>query len=182
MSSHELPRSPTISPTVAGVLGLLDADLSEREAALCFAWSRMGVVETPSPKESLMPFEGFLEALCHLSLLKALPTDEQLAASKHLDASTHLAELLKADKAAFKQMLASGGTEWGEGVHLNGYKIPGGSTADPLPRRLEHMIHVILRRVEVACGQKDPRVLPGTVELTSEQYLWWKGQIFEKVR
>ena len=54
MSSHELPRSPTISPTVAGVLGLLDADLSEREAALCFAWSRMGVVETPSPKESLM--------------------------------------------------------------------------------------------------------------------------------
>lgn len=43
-------------------LGLIDIDLSERDAALCFAWSRMVVVDSQSEKgrmrESSLPFEG----------------------------------------------------------------------------------------------------------------------------
>jgi hypothetical protein len=63
-------------------LDLINADLSERDVAFAFTWSRMVVAQPYSAVGSIknqhVPFEGWLEALCRLSALKALPTDLEL--------------------------------------------------------------------------------------------------------
>ena len=49
-------------------------DLSERSALNCFTWSRMVVEESGTVRaqrrEAALPFEGFMEAVCHLATLK----------------------------------------------------------------------------------------------------------------
>ena len=53
---------------------LIGVDCSERDASMCFAWSRMCVVdeltERGRMRDSHLPFEGFLEALIRMSILK----------------------------------------------------------------------------------------------------------------
>ena len=61
---------------------LLD-DVSEKDALRAYCWSLM-VVRDPDTavgrrKETLMPFESFLEALCHMARMKALPSAAELA-------------------------------------------------------------------------------------------------------
>ena len=54
--------------------GLIGADLTERDATLAFSWSRVCVCdvsdERGQARDSQLPFEGFLEALVHIALLK----------------------------------------------------------------------------------------------------------------
>ena len=60
------------------------ADLSDRDALRIFGWSRTGLVTSPALyakaqlRDSRFAFEGFCEAVCHLALIKALPTDREL--------------------------------------------------------------------------------------------------------
>ena len=60
----------------------LDPEMALADALLCFAWSRMLVIDgwtdRGHAKESCLPFEGFLEALCRVSALMALPTDAEV--------------------------------------------------------------------------------------------------------
>jgi len=60
----------------------LDPEMALADALLCFAWSRMLVIDgwtgRGHAKESNLPFEGFLEALCRVSALMALPTDAEV--------------------------------------------------------------------------------------------------------
>ena len=62
---------------------LIDLDLSEREAALAWAWSRTAVVDEATAwghvQATHLPFTGFCEALCRVATLKALPTEEEVA-------------------------------------------------------------------------------------------------------
>ena len=47
------------------LLDLIGPDLAEREAVLCFSWSRMAVVDSGTVKGRLkscrLPFEGYME-------------------------------------------------------------------------------------------------------------------------
>lgn len=186
------------------VVGLIEADLSEHTAMLCFAWSRMVVVDARSVQGQLMEahlsFEGFLETLCHLCLLKALPTDSQLVVANHTDAGSFLIELQRLDKEAYQQFLLSLRTPWGEGAYRDGFgchrlvdlsQDPSKSGADVsgvlvdrnfMPRRLEHLIHLVFRRIEVACGLVNTGVVPCTVELSADQLAsWWRKSVLEFV-
>jgi len=62
---------------------LLGVDLTERDAKLAFIFSRMCTVEGHSVRGYLrevnLPFEGFMEALCHAATLKAWPTPAEIS-------------------------------------------------------------------------------------------------------
>lgn len=78
-------------------LRLIGKDVSDRDASLCFACSRMAVADPYSKrgkeKQSSLPFEGFLEAWCRLSVLKALPTNAELEMTDSADAGVFLQKL-----------------------------------------------------------------------------------------
>ena len=55
---------------------ILGKDVSDREAKLCFAWSRMSTFDSRSTKgylrETNLPFEGFLEAIIRIAMCKVM--------------------------------------------------------------------------------------------------------------
>ena len=156
--------SETISVTqflaVLRSLGFVDKDVSIREAKLAFAWSRMAVVDGETArgrlKETRLPFEGFIEAICRLSALKALPSTEQVAAAAEgrdpvfakkgvppgaiRDAGEWIIHLRKADPDKFSEFITTTGTraEWGQ--------EPRG---EPVYVRVEHTILLLVRSIEV---------------------------------
>ena len=84
--------------------GVLDCTLlGDRHAALAFHYSIMAVIDADTDegrvKATTLPFEGFLEALCRMSLLKSLPTDEMIAQAEEPDAGAYLFALRDADAA-----------------------------------------------------------------------------------
>ena len=52
-----------------------------------------------------LPFEGFLEALCRLSILKALPTAAELAEAEEPDAGSFLINLEESDQVTYAAFL-----------------------------------------------------------------------------
>ena len=86
------PAAKTLGPlmtllewkTLCKRLLLIDFDMTERHCNMCFVLSRMAVVDGESDrgrlKEAAIPFEGFLECLCRVACLKAMPTAEELQA------------------------------------------------------------------------------------------------------
>jgi hypothetical protein len=76
---------------------LLEGDLSERDALRCYSWSRMVVDDNRTAegefKDRALPFEGFVEALCRVSALKALPTEEEIDESGYGDAGSYMRRL-----------------------------------------------------------------------------------------
>jgi len=61
-------------------VGIIDAEVTQREVRLCFIWSQTFVSDEIKRREKLinMTFVDFLEALCRLCCFKALPTPVQL--------------------------------------------------------------------------------------------------------
>jgi hypothetical protein len=60
---------------------LIDFDLTSRDAALSFLWARMVVAVEGRRREFTLTFEDFMEAMCRMSSLKALPTADELKAA-----------------------------------------------------------------------------------------------------
>ena len=58
---------------------ILGKDVSDREAKLCFAWSRMSTFDSRSTKgclrETNLPFEGFVEAIIRIAMCKVTLLD-----------------------------------------------------------------------------------------------------------
>ena len=63
-------------------LEFIDRQFNEREARMCFVWSRMRVIREGDPKSRKkllqLSFEDFLEAIVRVATMKALPTDKDI--------------------------------------------------------------------------------------------------------
>lgn len=117
---------------------LVDRDLSERDATLCFAWSRMIVVDPRHGKglqrDSALPFEGFMEALCRAATLKALPTQEDLKEMGAKDAG-HWIDKMKA-MSHYEKILDERATPFGQ------------DAPRPLDESLQMVIDILRRAIE----------------------------------
>eukprot|EP00322_Chrysochromulina_rotalis_P013695 CAMPEP_0115838464 /NCGR_PEP_ID=MMETSP0287-20121206/5740_1 /TAXON_ID=412157 /ORGANISM="Chrysochromulina rotalis, Strain UIO044" /LENGTH=715 /DNA_ID=CAMNT_0003291987 /DNA_START=62 /DNA_END=2209 /DNA_ORIENTATION=+ len=95
---------------------LIERDLSERDAMNCFAWSRMIVVDYQKGKglrrDTCLTFEGFMEALCRASTLKALPTEAEIQRSTYANVGEYL-EGMRGSKE-YETMMQTRATPWGE--------------------------------------------------------------------
>ena len=126
-------------------LNQMNADLAERDFVLAFSWSRMGVGDNGKKagmkKDSHLPFEGFIEAICRLAMMKALPTDEEIVDAENGDAGTYLAQLHLVNTTKYEHLLERK-TPWG------------GEPAQEMHRCLAHFMSIIIRSIKVT-GEDD---------------------------
>jgi hypothetical protein len=143
-------------------LELCGDDFSEREAILCFAWSRLAVIETMSlhglTRDSTLNFEGWLEAIARLACLKALPTCQEIRDAGCKTAGEYMDMLKAQDEEAYTTMLKERQTEWG--------RMP---TNLPFFHSVSHMIELILHRIETTLG-----VTGG--QITEEEMRMWMAR------
>ena len=151
-------------------LEMMQDDLTDRDATLCFVWSRMCVIDPRTRlghmKESHLPFEGFLEALCRLAILKALPTDyeisegicrgDEMAELRGCeDAGEYLARLLDDAPGEYQELMLERATPWGD------------EPDQPVCRCVAHLLSLIVRLIkrEIAAEVATP--------LTEQQIIKW---------
>ena len=147
---------------------LIDVDVSERDAAMCFAWSRMCVAdETTIPgrmRDSHLPFEGFLEALVRTSAMKALPTDEEIQQAECADAAAFFTKLRAEEEDRYQVIINTRGNKWGE------------PPTQPIARCVAHLLSIIVRRVEKDSGSPGGNA---NMDITwAEAQQWCKKQSF----
>jgi hypothetical protein len=96
-------------------LNFIGPDVSERDSLRCFSWSRMVVEDSQTPnghfKNTVLPFEGFMEAVCRVAAQKALPTKEELNAPE--ECGQWMVELRTTRATDYDEMLMQRATEWG---------------------------------------------------------------------
>ena len=159
-------------------LHLFEGRLTERDASLCFVWSVMAVADGGSHrgqlKETTLPFEGFLEAICRLAFLVGLPTDQEITALDCSDAGTawHIIRTSPLHTGLCEKILRSRGRSWGEAelvLKANDEPAPdlpasasiGSDPAgepwkrEPFDRLLEHLVTILLRKVEASEASPD---------------------------
>jgi hypothetical protein len=81
--------------------------------------------------------DSFLEALCRMSQLKALPTDDEIAAATAADAPSYMHHLAEEHPAAYHTMLVQESAPWGRPKHRQ-----------PVCRCVEHLCHMLLWQVQ----------------------------------
>lgn len=115
-------------------------DISEREASLCFVWSRMATSGPSSARDDLLPFEGMLEAFCRLSMIKALPTDCEVSERGCANAGEWLLHMRAHDdtRRECEQMLQDRRVGWG------------GEATQPLDRCVAATLSMVIHTIEAA--------------------------------
>ena len=128
------------------LLDLCQADLSTRDAALCFVWSRMSVPDPCSvvgkARARCITFEGFCEALCRVACLKALPTDAELEASGCENAGSYLSE-----------MQASRPLEYGSFLETRRTAFGHSPAHQPASRCLHHLLSLVMYTIEASAAK-----------------------------
>jgi len=156
-------------------LHLVGLDITDRDARLCFACSRMAVVDGATAKggqkENNLPFEGFLEALCRLSLLKALPTDAELEELGCSDAGIFMQKLQEGSLPedfmdALEEMGSPGQDAYMSFMSCRGLDWGAESHPMPLERCLHHTICCMVRTVEegAVAGTDNMTLTPAEVK------------------
>jgi len=150
-------------------LGLFGRDVTERDGALCFTWSRMAVADPYAAKghlkETHLPFEGFLEGLCRLAVVKALPTDAEIESSHAGGAKQLLDELCTERPDEHERFLEGRRSMWRAAYEATGGPAGGAAfcalapVAQPLCRALDHLIRVILATIEAETRGADDLLL-----------------------
>ena len=100
------------------LFGLVDKDLTDRDANRAFACSRMRVVDGESEmgriKLTHLAFEDFLEALCRCSVCKAWPARFEIYDKGTGNAGEHLLRLKSEDPEAHAELLQKRAAGWGQ--------------------------------------------------------------------
>lgn len=126
-------------------LEIIAVDATERDCSLCFVWSRMSVVDGRTHKgkhkESFLPFEGFLEAICRVAVLKAFPTDAEIRNAGCAHAGAYLDQLEEEDSEAYEELIESRNTDFGDEPDYQ-----------PIHRCVAHLIEMMIYRIEKLCG------------------------------
>lgn len=95
---------------------LIDFDLTSRDAALSFLWARMVVANYQTVegrrREFTLTFEDFMEAMCRMSSLKALPTADELKAAGCAHAGQWVDEMRK-QPLFYQDRMETLATPWG---------------------------------------------------------------------
>ena len=99
---------------------------------------RLAFVRRGQLKEQNLSFEGFVEAVCRASMLKSLPTDEELEAEGVADAGSFMFHLQAKAPSRYRTIIEARATDWGK--------------APPLPRArcVEHFVTLLIRSAERA--------------------------------
>ena len=124
------------------VLKIVGPDVTERDVMLCFVLARMSVVDGYSGrgqlKEQNLSFEGFVEAICRASMLKSLPTDEEVEKAGFSDAGSFLLHLQATAPSRYRTIIEERASDWGK--------------APPLPRArcVEGFVTLLIRSAEKA--------------------------------
>ena len=141
--------------------------LEIREITQCFLYAIMGVVNGQSAdgrvKERYLPFEGFLEALVRLATAVPLPTDAQMASAEFTHAGAYLDQLLEVPSdnvGVLEMMVEEQACEWGG--------VPEPSVAGTMPRRVEHLLDVIVRKIKQPKEVDEPLAV-----LTRREFRLW---------
>ena len=82
-------------------------------------------------------------ALCRVAALKALPTDEEVAAAGFAHAGGLLIHLRENDPPGYKRLVAERATPWGR------------APCQPLARCVDHLISYVLHVIELATRGDD---------------------------
>ena len=106
-----------------------------------------GRTQRGKERESFLPFEGFLEALCRVAPMKAFPTDAEIGAVGQPDAGSYLAWLKETDEEAYEGLVASRATPWGD------------APPQPHDRCVAHLLSLIIRTMEEDSRGTDDLVL-----------------------
>lgn len=104
-------------------------------------------------RETSLPFEGFLEALVRVSAMKALPTDEEIAASGVADAFDYMAKLRDESPDAHATLIEARATPWGHAPR-----------SQPMHRCVAHLLTIVVRTIEGGTrGGDDGQLTPSEV-------------------
>ena len=145
-------------------LECINVDLTQRDASFAFAWSRMAVIngrsERGNLRETSLPFEGFLEAVCRISLLKSLPTDEEIKGANQPHAFAYMEKLKVEEEERHMALLQARATKWGE--------LP---DSQPVHRCVEHMITYMVSKMEYDNAGADNLLLT-----EAEAVAWFKAK------
>ena len=87
-------------------------------------------------RERHLPFEGFLEALCRVASLKALPTDNECEARGFANAAAWLRDMRDSSPEAYDRFVIE---------RRNGWHQP---PRQPLDRCVHHLLCVIVFHIE----------------------------------
>ena len=136
-------------------LCLIGIDVTKRKARLAFIWSRMMVIDsgvahrTGLRNETHLPFEGFLEALCHVAALKALPTDARLEAVGAQNAAAFLEKLRVEEEKGLH-------SEYSFFINENSRREWGSEPPQPVHRCLAHLMSLIILTVKAEQPPRGP--------------------------
>ena len=144
------------------MFNLINADLTERDVTLSFVYARMKTINEHEHKSRVrmthLNFIDFLEALCRLSQVKALPTDDEIAAGGSHDACTHLLTLASDNPAAYGELLATRAGRWGAVQPVQA-----------IDRCVEFMCHLLIVQCQ---GGLDRNAASADLVLTEKQAKW----------
>ena len=116
---------------------LTGVDVGEAEAVLCFSWSRMCCTDSATlrgrHREVTLPFEGFIEALCRLAALKALPSDLQIVRSGMVDAGWYLGDMREKQPSQYDSFLRANARTWGSSAPMS----------QPMARCIAHLLELM---------------------------------------